>query len=270
MLLNRLRSATTLHTYPPFSLALGKGAKGASWDGFFQAPTAVCGNGETALEEGYRPPPPLITFSTRLLRPGTGTTVLTQWHARPCSTPTTQLERGGIPPSPSRSAHRRQHTTACTMRIMQTLKCANPTTIVHTTIKVRLHHASLPLASCITAQLPALRYPTEQQMVADKPKGSSATPHDDPRRKRSAVRPPAQRPKNCRSPRSWTRFMSCRGGCSACSSNVDGTPANVGARALRDEQSAKLPGKHQLQAQGMRAQQQEQGSGQRGRGLPFP
>ena len=100
-------------------------------------------------------------------------------------------------------------------------------------------------------------------MEAEAPIGASATPHNDPRRDRSALNPPIQRVEDRNGPGAWTRRIDddlpqsrrCRPRSHSCTQERN--------EALRDGQLIKLPGDHQLQAQGMHIPQQQQGSVQK-------
>ena len=101
-------------------------------------------------------------------------------------------------------------------------------------------------------------------MEAEAPIGASATPHNDPRRDRSALEPPIQRVKDRNGPGAWTRRIDDDSHLIASLSTTRSHSCTQGRNeALRDGQLIKLPGDHQLQAQEMHIPQQQQGSGQK-------
>ena len=99
-------------------------------------------------------------------------------------------------------------------------------------------------------------------MLAESPIGDSATAHDGPRRDRSALDAPVQRAEDRSGPRAWTLDVSTTTRISRVVVDHERPPAHKGRdEALKDDLLVKLPGEHQIQAQGMHTQQQEQGSG---------
>ena len=100
-------------------------------------------------------------------------------------------------------------------------------------------------------------------MEAEAPIGASATPHNDPRRDRSALEPPIQRVEDRNGPGAWTRRIDDDSHLIASLSTTVALLHTRAQRRLIDGQLIKLPGDHQLQAQGMHIPQQQQGSGQK-------
>ena len=99
-------------------------------------------------------------------------------------------------------------------------------------------------------------------MLAESPIGDSTTAHDGPRRDRSALDAPVQRAEDRSGPRAWTRRIDDDSH-QSCRCRPRAPPAHKGRdEALKDDLLVKLPGEHQIQAQEMHTQQQEQGSGQ--------